>query len=69
MTQFQISHFNKPSPISPWAKQATRYIIEAHNIRNAMRKLWDDHRVNLVNGDWITWQDENHNFHRLMINQ
>jgi len=69
MTQFQISHFNKPSPISPWAKQATRYIIEAHNIRNAMRKLWDDHRVNLVNGDSIIWQDEAHNFHRLMINQ
>ena len=68
MTSYTIDHFNKPSPMSPWAKQATRYVVEAHNIRNAMRKLWDDHGVNLINGDSILWE-EGGRFHRLMINQ
>ena len=68
MTQFQISHFNKPSCMSAHAVQATRYTIEAHNVRNAMRRLWDAHRVNLIAGDWILWEDEAGNFHRVTIN-
>ena len=67
--EFHTNHFNKPSPVSPSAKQASRYTVEAHNVRNALRRLWDAHRVNLVNGDWIIWEDEDGKFHRLTINQ
>jgi len=68
MTQYTIDHFNKPGCFGPHSTQATRYTIEAHNIRNAMRRLWDDHRVNLVNGDSILWQDGGE-YHRRIINQ
>ena len=68
MTLFQISHFNKPSALSPYATQAVRYTVEAHNIRNAMRRLWDAHRVNLIAGDWIMWTDTSGDIHRVTIN-
>ena len=68
MTQYTIDHFNKPGCFGPHSKQATRFVVEAHNIRNAMRKLWEAHGVNLVNGDIISWEDGDR-FHRLMINQ
>lgn len=54
--------------MSQYATQATRYTVEAHNVRNAMRRLWDAHRVNLIAGDWILWEDEAGNFHRVTIN-
>ena len=65
MTSYTINHFQK---VNAHASKASRFVVEAHNVRNAMRKLWDDHGVNLVNGDSITWQDGDR-FHRLMINQ
>ena len=65
MTSYTINHFQK---VNAHASKASRFVIEAHNIRNAMRKLWDDHGVNLVNGDSIIWE-EGDRFHRLMINQ
>ena len=65
MTSYTINHFQK---VNAHASKASRFVIEAHNIRNAMRKLWDDHGVNLVNGDIISWVDGDR-FHRLMISQ
>ena len=65
MISYTIDHFQK---VNAHASKASRFVIEAHNIRNAMRKLWDDHGVNLVNGDSIIWE-EGDRFHRLMINQ
>ena len=65
MTSYTINHFQK---VNAHASKASRFVVEAHNIRNAMRKLWDDHGVNLVNGDSIIWE-EGDRFHRLMINQ
>jgi len=65
MTSYTIDHFNKRNAHST---TATRYIVEAHNIRHAMSRLWNDHRVNLINGDSIIWQDGDR-FHRLLINQ
>ena len=65
MTSYTINHFQK---VNAHASRASRFVIEAHNIRNAMRKLWDDHGVNLVNGDIISWVDGDR-FHRLMISQ
>jgi len=65
MTSYTINHFQK---VNADASKASRFVIEAHNIRNAMRKLWDDHRVNLINGDIISWEDGGR-FHRLMISQ
>jgi hypothetical protein len=65
MTSYTINHFQK---VNAHASKASRFVVEAHNIRNAMRRLWDDHRVNLVNGDVISWEDGDR-FHRLMISQ
>ena len=65
MTTYTIDHFKK---VNAHASKASRFVVEAHNIRNAMRKLWDDHGVNLVNGDSIIWE-EGGQFHRLLINQ
>ena len=65
MTSYTIDHFEK---VNAHASKASRFEVEAHNIRNAMRKLWDDHGVNLVNGDSIIWE-EGDRFHRLIINQ
>ena len=65
MTSYTINHFQK---VNAHASKASRFVVEAHNVRNAMRKLWDDHRVNLISGDIISWEDEGR-FHRLMISQ
>ena len=65
MTSYTINHFTK---VNAHASKASRFVVEAHNIRNAMRKLWEAHGVNLVNGDSIIWQDGGE-YHRLMINQ
>lgn len=65
MTSYTIDHFQK---VNANASKASRFVVEAHNIRNAMRRLWDDHRVNLVNGDSIIWQDGGE-YHRRIINQ
>lgn len=65
MTSYTINHFQK---VNAHASKASRFVVEAHNIRNAMRKLWDAERVNLVNGDIISWVEDGR-FHRLMISQ
>ena len=65
MTSYTINHFTK---VNAHASKASRFVVEAHNIRNAMRKLWDAHGVNLINGDTISWEDGGR-FHRLMISQ
>lgn len=65
MTSYTIDHFQK---VNANASKASRFVVEAHNIRNAMRKLWEAHGVNLVNGDFISWEDAGR-FHRLTISQ
>ena len=65
MTSYTINHFTK---VNANASKASRFVVEAHNIRNAMRKLWEAHGVNLVNGDSIIWQDGGE-YHRRIINQ
>jgi len=55
MNVYKIAHFNKPFTFGGQhaGVSASQYVVEAHNLRNAMRRLWEDHRVNLNAGDLV----------------
>ena len=55
MNVYKIAHFNKPFAFGGQrvGVSASQYVVEAHNLRTAMRRLWEDHRVNLNAGDLV----------------